>query len=243
MEIESETSECPEYIETMRNIRTAILMDKPANVRDMFEVGGEVVPWWHDALPEEVKARASMKLRKVPHIANSQDVLELCRAAILDFGKKVWHRYVCSLPGSRIPSQTPSHKELTAVCYKALINLQNNGAVWLGHNEKLTRLKLDAGVRVVLLLRLSYHQFDSFYRSFDASDNGSVTEHDFQLTIIEHYLKKHSVQYKHHFHKRVSDAIFDICESLEYHKLTLNDAFGAFDRTADDSVSVAEFTR
>ncbi len=128
------------------------------------------------------------------------------------------------------------------MCFKSFVNLRNNGAEWLGQNDKVTRMKLDAGVRTILLLKISYHQFDGLHRSVNPSDNGSVTEEDFLKCFLDNYESLSKQEEYIQFQQRVIETLIDIAESLEFNKLTLSDAFTAFDRSGNEEVSVAEFT-
>ena len=56
--------------------------------------------------------------------------------------------------------------------YEALVGMRNNGARWLGHNDRLTRLKLLGGIRRLLKMDLAWEQFDNLYRYLSPASNG-----------------------------------------------------------------------
>jgi hypothetical protein len=57
-------------------------------------------------------------------------------------------------------NQTQKHKTNSIrLVFDAFVNLQNNGAKWIGNTNKLSRLKFQGGLVSLLSIQVSWHQF------------------------------------------------------------------------------------
>jgi Ca2+-binding EF-hand superfamily protein len=114
--------------------------------------------------------------RKLPSNATSYEVLAVLKAAMSELGDVLLleteearlqrcdsdlGRTSCSDSGSscdegegHLATSTPR----MTLLYNAFVDLQNNGARWLGQSGKLTRLKLEGGISALLGLEMSWEQ-------------------------------------------------------------------------------------
>lgn len=188
-----------------------------------------------------------------------EEEMKAMQQADSDLGSDPWEEEVKAHLGSE------EERGLELV-YRSLVGLKNNGARWLGPNDRLTRLKLLGGIRKLLRLDLSWEQFDNLYRYLSPDANGkkaflTVEEfvEAFAHPMVGSPAKKRlrSNAMRKGLRSSVDKDLWGdgtakgvmlvrrvmgvVSSTLLDHGLSLQEAIWCFDRNGDQTVSLSEF--
>lgn len=84
--------------------------------------------------------------------------------ASMEFGQEMWEGW-CSARGidpQDVEDEDAHEVAVLHAVYECFVALRNNGARWLGHVPKMTRLKLEGGMQVLLCLSVEWNQFGAW---------------------------------------------------------------------------------
>ncbi|OQR98624.1 hypothetical protein ACHHYP_08325 [Achlya hypogyna] len=193
-------------------------------------------------------------LLRVPLVANADETLEILKQALWRFGQECVRRErdrqqqeddaasdFGDDPGDAALAAASDATDVVAQAFYAFTRLQNNGARWLHDNAandtKLSRLKFQGGLRSLLNIELSWHQFDILFRRLDRRRLGDLVMADFRAAFGD---AKPGSGLSNDM-RVVNEALTLMVERLEAHNLTLLQAWQAFDRDNSGAVSPAEF--
>eukprot|EP00946_MAST-07B_sp_MAST-7B-sp1_P005039 g5039.t1 len=171
-------------------------------------------PWWMTLKAGDGKAgdelhRKSVKARKIPYHATTEEVLTCVRQAVLEYGRYLHfqkkqeldpeslqmdleekHKRIAEMRARQgLPSMEPLSMEedrLLSDAYNAMSRMQNNttiisgkSASWTGTHDKLNRLKFQGAVKVLLKLSMTWQQFDAVFRAISTNADGNIQEDEF----------------------------------------------------------------
>lgn len=132
--------------------------------------------------------------------------------------------------------------------FNAFVGLQNNGARWIGANEKLTRLKFYGGFEAVLRLKIEWPQFDVLWNQLDYMRSGELDKHEFKTFFgdLSEFERNEgnaglSTQTGSEAMKAFTKILFEFCDILRHTGFSVMDMFSSFDRNGSGEISVSEF--
>ncbi|EQC35778.1 hypothetical protein SDRG_06537 [Saprolegnia diclina VS20] len=144
-------------------------------------------------------------------------------------------------PDARLGDAPSDAADVMSVTFREFTRLQNNGARWLNDSAptdaKLSRLKFQGGLRSLLNIDLSWHQFDELFRRLDRRKLGELTLSDFVAAFGDPTPGSGLSNDM----RVVNEALTRMVERLDDLGLTLLQAWQAFDRDNSGAVSPAEF--
>jgi hypothetical protein len=79
-----------------------------------------------------------------------------------------------------IDDPEPPMLDRMTLLFHSLVSQQNNQARWLGPNAKLTRLKLEGGLKGLLKLEVDWCQFDALWTKIDYRRSGDIDLDEFK---------------------------------------------------------------
>jgi hypothetical protein len=242
---------------------------------------GALEMMWREIHGGEALVYQDGHIRTFPAESSWFEILAVLRESMRDLGRKLKMEHdieelqkmesdMGSEEGWAPPDdhKTDEEKELELV-YKEFVELQNNGARWLGQNDRLTRLKLLGGTRKLLRLDMSWEQFDNLYRYLNPGGHGKksyLTREEF-VEAFSHppvgagraaggKVKRGFIAHNGAAAKAGSEmggegrgrgvellrkVMDSVCATLVQHGLTLREVIWCFDRNGDETVSVSEF--
>jgi hypothetical protein len=129
-----------------------------------------------------------------------------------------------------------------------MVNLQNNGASWIGHNDKLTRLKLYGALESVLRLKVGWPQFDALWTQLDSFRTGEIDKNEFKAYFgnLASFEMNEGIGTLS-THDGTSDMrafakiLYEFCDILRGIGLTVGEIFSTFDRNGSGVISLSEF--
>jgi hypothetical protein len=160
-----------------------------------------------------------------------------------------------SIPGQYLSPEDEEHVAIECakldrleLLFGAFVNRKNNGARWLGENEKLTRLKFHGGVEKLLRLKMEWPQFDAMWTKLDFRRSGELDMGEFKEVFgdvanfrdfegagtLSAYVGSEPMRV-------LSKTLFELCDALRHAGFTIREMFNGFDRNGSGEVSVAEF--
>lgn len=147
----------------------------------------------------------------------------------------------------RVTKERPA-PDRTSLIFNAFVDLQNNGARWIGANDKLTRLKFYGGFEAVLRLKIDWPQFDMLWNQLDYVRSGELDKHEFKnffgdLSEFEANEGNAglSTQAGSEAMKAFTRILFEFCDILRHTGFSVMDIFSSFDRNGSGEISVSEF--
>jgi hypothetical protein len=153
-----------------------------------------------------------------------------------------------STRGRLSKSKTKPPPDRTGLIFNAFVGLQNNGARWIGSNDKLTRLKFYGGFEAVLRLNLEWPQFDTLWNNLDYVRSGELDRHEFKSFFgdLSEFESNEgaagmSTQTGSEAMKTFTKLLFEFCDILRHTGFSVMDMFSSFDRNGSGDVSVSEF--
>ncbi len=199
---------------------------------------------------------SEMPIRSCPQNANTDEVVQIVREAMWDFSQRAIAERQAKKQtlvqdmddlgpmsdnegeGSDILGGGDSDDPLSIV-FAEFLALKNNGAKWLGHHQKLTRLKMEGGMRALLRLEMSWDQFDRMFRRANTDvESGTLSYDEFRAAF-------NGDQFDEVERRRLlslNKSLVGIVDNLEANsEMTLTQLFQAFDRDNSGTVSYAEF--
>ncbi|CAM9250501.1 unnamed protein product, partial [Ectocarpus fasciculatus] len=145
-------------------------------------------------------------------------------------------------------SKTKPKADRTGLIFNAFVGLQNNGARWIGANDKLTRLKFYGGFEAILRLKIDWPQFDTLWNQLDYVRSGELDKYEFKsffgdLSEFENNegAGALSTQTGSESMKAFTKILFEFCDILRHTGFSVIDIFSSFDRNGSGDVSVSEF--
>ena len=161
------------------------------------------------------------------------------------------------LPRKKQPNifqATPDFDRMELI-FKTFIKLQNNGAHWLGANNKLTRLKFLGGIESILKLRMDHAQFDMLWTRLDYKRSGDISLDEFRrffgdlndfATSVEGQAAmsmsmNHPSQGQSKSMESLMSVLYLLSDTLRQAGFTIIEMFSAFDRNGSGEVSLSEF--
>lgn len=126
----------------------------------------------------------------------------------------------------------------TELLFQAFIQQKNNGARWLGENEKLTRIKFHGGFESILRLKIPWPQFDVLWNHLDYRRSGELDKNEF-IDFFGDF--SDFEQANQNALEMLSDIMLELCNNLRYAGFSVLDTFSSFDRNGSGEVSVSEF--
>ena len=144
---------------------------------------------------------------------------------------------------------SPSQRKYdrTKLVYEAFINQQNNGARWLGSNDKLTRLKFHGGFENILRLRVSWPQFDMLWNDLDSVRSGELDLAEFKMYFgdFSEFDDEKAGEWTTTGSSQAMNVLigllFELCNAMRYAGFSVIDVFSSFDRNGSGEVSFSEF--
>eukprot|EP01041_Mallomonas_annulata_P002120 gene2120-4143_t len=148
-----------------------------------------------------------------------------------------------------IADNHPSHnKERIALIYDAFVSLHNNGAGWLGNNEKLTRMKFQGGLESILRLQMRWEQFDMLWTKLDYVRSGELDLHEFKKFFgdLSEFEEREGTEFLStssgtESMKILTKYLFELCDSMRHAGFTVEEVCASFDRNGSGQISPAEF--
>lgn len=157
------------------------------------------------------------------------------------------------------PEPPPTRLKLV---FDEFVNQKNNGAKWLGANNKLTRLKLSGGLVSLLRLELSWAQFDMLWTVMDNQRTGEIDFQEFHrffgdLENFESSMNAVGLSVTRTASagvgggstgiladlsmEELTKTLYQVCDTLRYAGFSITEMFASFDRNGSGQVSVSEF--
>ncbi|CAM9597341.1 unnamed protein product [Chrysoparadoxa australica] len=203
--------------------------------------------------------------RKVPSSATSYEALALIKKAMWEAAAVLKDEQELAKAQER-DSDLGSVSEASSVqcqdrlggtgmklLFEAFIGLKNNGARWLGANNKLTRLKLEGGIASLLHLDVPWELFDLVFNRIDTVSNGCLSLEEFigafgdtdDLQALDGGPGLGAMGTRPEDGGELQVLRCKLCqvvETLQELNYSLQEVFSCFDRNGSGAVSVSEFT-
>jgi len=234
---------------------------------------------WQQMHAKESLVWQEGEIRTFPPTSSWFEILAVLREGLRDYGKKLLLEEEMAImqaadsdlgsdhyDSDEGPTTSEEDKGLELV-YRSLVGLKNNGARWLGPNDRLTRLKLLGGIRKLLRLDLSWEQFDNLYRYLSPDAHGKksfLTMEEFVEAFAHPMVgsparkkRKKGQEGRKGLTSSVDKDLFGegtsrgvamvrrvmgtVANTMIQHGLTLQEILWCFDRNGDQTVSVSEF--
>lgn len=144
--------------------------------------------------------------------------------------------------------QSPKRYDRVGLIFNTIIGLQNNGASWIGQNDKLTRLKLYGALESVLRLKLGWPQFDALWTQLDSCRTGEIDAREFKAYFgdlssfeINEGIGNLSTRDGTSAMRAFARILYEFCDILRGIGLTVAEIFATFDRNGSGFISLSEF--
>jgi Ca2+-binding EF-hand superfamily protein len=145
-------------------------------------------------------------------------------------------------------AQPPVRYDRVGLIFSTMVNLQNNGASWIGQNDKLTRLKLYGALESVLRLKLGWPQFDALWTHLDSFRTGEIDKSEFKAYFgdLSSFETNEGIGTLS-THDGTSDMrafakiLYEFCDILRGIGFTVSEIFSTFDRNGSGLISLSEF--
>ncbi|KDO23287.1 hypothetical protein SPRG_11601 [Saprolegnia parasitica CBS 223.65] len=207
-----------------------------------------------DVLAQVGVHRSTPPLLRVPLITTTDEAVEILKQSMWRLGRDCVRAEndqrqrdddaasdFGDAPDARLGDAPHDAADVMSVAFREFTRLENNGARWLKDSApadaKLSRLKFQGGLRSLLRIDLSWHQFDELFRRLDRRKLGELTLPDFVAAFGDPTPGSGLSNDM----RVVNEALTRMVERLDDLGLTLLQAWQAFDRDNSGAVSPAEF--